>query len=94
MHAAEDNEMLDQGQFGGQPGRTAHDPFFIEEQIQEHSQLTGRSSIKFANDATACCDRILPSIASIATSRSYGTPASVCLVMAQTLLEAKKQCAF
>ena len=88
MHTAEDTGVINQGQFGGRPGRTAHDPVFIEEQIQEYSRLTRYTSIKFANDATACYDRILPSIASIA-SRSFGTPANVCYVMATTLLEAR-----
>ena len=88
MHVAEDTGVINQGQFGGRPGRTAHDPVFIEEQIQEYSRLSRYTSIKFANDATACYDRILPSIASIA-SRSFGTPANVCYVMATTLLEAR-----
>ena len=81
IHNAEDNNILNEGQFGGRPGRTAHDPVFIEEQVQEYSRLTRYTSIKFANDATACYDRILPSLASIA-SQSYGTNKLVCYVMA------------
>ena len=88
IHDAEDNAILNEGQFGGRPGRTAHDPVFIEEQVQEYSRLTRYTSIKFANDATACYDRIIPSLASIA-SQAYGTDKSVCSVMTQTLLEAK-----
>ena len=88
IHIAEDNHILNEGQFGSRPGHTAHDPVFIKEQVQEYSRLTRYLSIKFTNDATACYNRILPSLASIA-SQSYGTAKSVCYVMAQTLLEAQ-----
>ena len=67
MHEAEDTGIVNPGQFRGRPGQTAHNPVFIEEQIQEYSCLTRYTLIKFANDATACYDRILPSIASIAS---------------------------
>ena len=36
IHNAEDNNILNEGQFGRRPGCTSHDPVFIEEQVQEY----------------------------------------------------------
>lgn len=75
VNHAEDNNLFDDGQFSGRPGRTAHNPVLTEEPIDEWSRLTRKSHMKFANDATLCYDRMLASLASTA-SRKCGTPKS------------------
>ena len=70
MHAAEDEGLLNDGQYGSRPNRSAHDPVFIEEIQSEICRASRKSNIKFDNDATSCYDRIIstfcPGIASSA----------------------------
>jgi hypothetical protein len=88
MHAAEDEQLLNDGQYGSRPNRSAHDPVLIEELQSEICRASRKSIVKFDNDATSCYDRILPSLASVA-SRKYGIHKNVAFVMASTLQECK-----
>jgi hypothetical protein len=88
MHAAEDEELLNDGQYGSRPNQSAHDPVFIEEIQSEICRVSRKSNVKFDNDATSCYDCILPSFTSIA-SHKFGIHKNVAFVMASTLQECK-----
>ena len=88
MHNAADNNLMHEGHHRGRPGRTAHGPGAAEEPINKTSRVARRPNAKFANDATSCYDRTMASIASV-TSRKFGVPKTVCMVMAKNLEEAK-----
>ena len=78
--------LLNPGQYGSRPGKTALDPVFIEELQVEISRLSRRSHIKFANDASSCYDRIIPGMANL-MSRKFGMHRKVCFVQGNTLQE-------
>ena len=88
IHQASDLKLLHPGQNGGVPNLNAQNPVFIEEMQNEISRASQKPLVKLNNDATSCYDRILASIACIA-SHKFGTPKSVTLVMANTLKECK-----
>ena len=73
MHSAEDQHLLNEGQYGYWPHRNAHDPVFLEEMQFERDMPSKQETLgyKFDNDATSCYDRILPNMASIAC-RKFG----------------------
>jgi hypothetical protein len=87
MHNAADKKQLNPGQYG-RHGRSPMEPVFIEEMESEISRASKKALVKFDNDATACYDRILASIATI-TSRKCGLHKNAVFVMARTLEEAK-----
>jgi hypothetical protein len=88
MHIVEDEDLLNEGQYGSRPNRNAHNPVFIEELQSEICRVSRKSNVKFDNDATSCYDRILPSFASV-VSRKFGISKNVAFVMASTLQECK-----
>jgi hypothetical protein len=88
MHSAEDQHLLNEGQYGSRPHRNAHDPVFIEEMQFEMCRASRKPLVKFDNDATSCYDRILPNMASIAC-RKFGSDKNMAIVWAKTLEEAK-----
>jgi hypothetical protein len=88
LHAAEDEVLLNNGQYSSRLNRNAHDPVFIEEMQSENCRASRKSNVKFDNDATSCYDRILPAFATIA-SRKFGIHKNVAFVMATTLEECK-----
>ena len=88
VHHAEDNKLLNNNLYGARPGRTAHDPVGIEEFVSEITRLSRKPCIKNTEDATACYDRIIPSLGNLA-SRGYGLHRCVALVQGSTLSEAK-----
>ena len=88
IHQASDQKLLHPGQNGGVPHLNAQNPVFLEEMQNEISRASQKPLVKFDNDATSCYDRILASVACLA-SRKFGTPKSVTLVMANTLKECK-----
>ena len=90
MHHAEDSGILNDGLYGSRAGRSAHDPVFIEILQNEIYRCSMKSGINFDLDATACYDRILASIATIA-SRRMGMSKHVVVVNASTLRDAKFQ---
>ena len=88
MRAAVRDRTLHQGQFGGLPGRDCTSLTFFEEIRYDYSAITRYPFTNFDNDATACYDRILCSIASICGIK-YGIHRDVVFVHAKTLEEAE-----
>ena len=88
MHHAEDNGLLNDGLYGSRPGRSAHEPVLIEVLQNEIYRSSMKSGINLDLDATSCYDRILASIATIA-SRRMGMAKHVVIVNATTLRDAQ-----
>ena len=88
MRKAVNEKTLHPGQFGGLPGRDCTSLTFLEEVRLEYSVLTRYPFSNFDNDATACYDRIVCSIASLA-GKKFGIHRDVIFVHAKTLEEAK-----
>ena len=88
MQLTEDNQLLNEGQYGARPDRNAHDPVFIEEMQYEICQASRTPLVKVDNDATSCYDRILRNMASIACQK-FGLHKNMAFVWANTLEEAK-----
>jgi exonuclease III len=88
MHQAEDLKCLNEGQYGSRPNRRATDPVLLEEIQYEISRATRTPLAITSYDAMACYDRIIPSVAMLA-SRKYGVPESVTTMNAKTLQDAK-----
>ena len=65
IHQGIDKGNLDDGQFGGLPGRDATTPTFIEELQYDICRASRKPLIHFDYDATACYDRIIPNLASL-----------------------------
>jgi len=76
MYKAESKKLLNDGLYGSRPGRSAHDPAFIEVLQNEIYRMSMKSGVNFDLDATSCYDRIVPSVAAI-SSRRVGMPKSV-----------------
>jgi exonuclease III len=75
-------------QFGGLPGKDSLTPTLIEELQYEISKASRRPLVHVDYDAESCYDRIIPSIAMLA-SRAYGMHRNICVINATTLQEAK-----
>ncbi len=88
MHQAEAFQALNDGQFGSRPRRNATDPVFIEELQCEISRATRKPVILTNYDATACYDRIIPSVGML-VSQKFGVPFSVTQTNARTLENAE-----
>ena len=70
---AERNGLLYKGQYGSRPRKCAVDPVLLEVLQTEMSRITRKSLVLMNFDATSCYDRILPSLANLA-SRKFGVP--------------------
>ena len=68
---AEKSGTINEGLFGGRPGREAQSLTFLEELKYDISILTRRTLFHFDNDAASCYDRIIISLASL-INRKYG----------------------
>ncbi|KAI2490869.1 hypothetical protein MHU86_23692 [Fragilaria crotonensis] len=88
MYQAEALAALNDGQYGSRPRRNAIDPVFIEELQCEISRATRKPVVLTNYDATACYDRIIPSVGMLA-SRKFGVPYSVTQTNATTLEKAE-----
>jgi hypothetical protein len=88
MYQAEAFNALNDGQFGSRPRRNATDPVFIEELQCEISRATRKPIVLTNYDATACYDRIIPSVGMI-VSRKFGVPYTVTQANARTLENAE-----
>ena len=87
MHQAEDLQALNEGQYGSRPNRRATDPVLLEE-MQYEISCVARSPLAITSyDAMACHDRIIPSVAILA-SRKFGVAPSVTKANASTLRQA------
>jgi hypothetical protein len=87
-HLPEDNQLLNEGQYGAQSECDAHTSVFIEEMQYEICRASRKPLVKFDNDATSCYDRILPNMTAIAC-RKFGLHKNMAFVWAKTLEEAK-----
>jgi hypothetical protein len=87
MYKALKTKSLHQGQYGGLPGRDCTSLTYLEELRFDYSKLTRYPVANFDNDATACYDRILCAVASLA-GRKYGIYKNIIFIHAQTLEEA------
>ena len=65
LHNSEKLNNLHQGQYGSRPGKCPKTIALMEELRLDYSLLTRTSFINFHNDATACFDRIVVSLASL-----------------------------
>lgn len=88
IHHAEDHHLLNEGLYGSRPGRTAHDPVFLEIMQTETYRTSMKSGINKDLDATSCYDRILTWVASIC-SRRVGINRTVAIVNSRTLEKAR-----
>lgn len=88
MYQAEAHAMLNDGQYGSRPRQNAIDPVFIEELQCKISRATRKPIVLTNYDATACYNRIIPSIGMLAR-RKCGVPASVTQANAVTLEKAE-----
>lgn len=88
MYQAEALAVLNEGQFGSRPRRNATDPVFMEELQCEISRATRKPVVLTNYDATACYDRIIPSIGML-VSRKFGVPFQVTQTNAETLEKAE-----
>ena len=88
MHHAEDNDLLNDGQYGSRPNRCATDPVLIEELQCEISRATRKPVVLTNFDATACYDRIIPNLGMI-VSQKYGVAPTVTKMNATTLHQAE-----
>jgi hypothetical protein len=87
-HHCIDNALLNPGQFGGIPGKDAMTPVFLEELQWETTRASRKTLLRMDFDASSCYDRIIPSIASLA-SRSFGQHQTLCFIHATFLRQAK-----
>ena len=88
MRNSVNERTIHRGQYGGLPGRDCTTITFLEEARLDYSTLTRYSYCNFDNDATACYNRILCTIASLC-GRKYGIHKDVVFVHAKTLEEAE-----
>ena len=88
MHRADAANVLNDGHYGSRPHQQAQDPVLLEELQFELSRVTRKTLVLTNYDATSCYDRIIPSLAMLA-SRKFGVPKSVALANARTLEKAQ-----
>jgi exonuclease III len=84
VHHAEDHDKLGEEQGGSRPGRTAIDIANRKALTYLYTRLTKTSLGTFDNDAKSCYDRIIASLALIA-SRALGMPEVACRIHGQTI---------
>jgi hypothetical protein len=88
IHQAEDNQQLNDGQYGSRPRRNAIDPVLIEEAQFEISRASRKMFVQTNFDASSCYDRIIPNLAMVA-SRKYGVTEESTVLNATTLEKAE-----
>jgi hypothetical protein len=88
LHAAEDRNVLHEGNYGSRPCRSSLDPIGIKVLQVEYSHLTRLAHLKFSNDAEACYDRIIVNLATIISLR-HGVPSEVTTIQGDMLKHAR-----
>jgi hypothetical protein len=88
LYKADNKQLLHPGQYGSRPNRRATDPVLLKELQLEMSRITRKTLIQTNYDATACYDRIIPSLAMI-VSQKYGVHSKVTTTNAVTLRNAE-----
>ena len=68
---AQELEKINQGQYGGCPGRDCTSVTYLKDLRRDISILTQASYANFDNDVASCYDRILMLVASL-SGRKYG----------------------
>ena len=76
MVANSENTTLSEEQWGGRPGRTATDPALRKMLAFEYGRAMFVTIALFANDATACFNRMVPNISTLVAMK-YGVQPSV-----------------
>ena len=85
-HGAEDQQhSSSNSQWGARPGCSTKQPDLCETASCEISQLTQTPLGRLDTDATACCDRIVMSLA-LMICQKHGVPQSACMVVAMALM--------
>ena len=79
----EQHGTFGEGQAGGRPGRLANDVVLQKELTYDIAHCTLISLAMMENDATACFDRMIPSLVNIAL-RSQGVPAEIARLISTT----------
>lgn len=88
LDAANNSNILNDGQFGGHPGCEAQFLTFLEELKYDICYLTWQSMFSFNKNAMSCYDSINFALASLA-NRKYGQHRKVVLIHAKTLEQAR-----
>ena len=84
MFKAERSGLLNEGQYGSRPRKSAYDPVLLEILQAEVSRITRKSLVQMNFDATSCYDRIIPSLANLA-SRKFDVPPTVAQMNVNTV---------
>jgi hypothetical protein len=87
-HAAEDHNVLHEGNYGSRPCQSSLDPIGIEVLQAKYSHLTSLAHLKFSNDAEACYDWIIVNLATI-ISLCHGVPSEVATIQGDMLEHAR-----
>ena len=88
LASADNVGAVNNGQHGGRPGKQATTLTLMEELRYDYAYSTRIPFAQMDNDASACYDRIIPSMASLVGKR-FGIHNNVIFVHATTLQEAK-----
>jgi hypothetical protein len=87
VYGAEDQQHLFNGQWGARPGRSTEQPALYKTMSYEISRLTRTPLGTLDNDAKACYDRIVMSLA-LMICQKHGVPQSACMMVAMALITA------
>jgi hypothetical protein len=88
LHAAEDQNVLHEGNYGSCPCQSLLDPIGIKVLQVEYSHLTRLAHLKFSNNAEACYDRIIVNLATI-ISLCHGVPSEITTIQGDMLEHAR-----
>ena len=87
IHKCIDNDQINPGCYGGLATKQSLDPVFLEMMQYDYTLMTRFDSIKFANDAGSCYDRIIVPPSNV-IARSRGLHAHVAKIHGNTLEKA------
>ena len=90
LYAAEQNNLINNNQWGCRPHRQAQDALLLKELTYNLSCTTKTTLATFDNDATGCFDRVPCTIAMLA-SRRLGAHKNMCRLQADTLRHIQHQ---
>ena len=84
VHRAKDYNMINTGQYGSVPGKTAIELVMLNQISNDICRTNKTNLIRFENDASACYDRILVHLGMMA-ARRCGMPPNAIKTHAETL---------
>ena len=76
--------LLNTGQFGSVPHRTALEPILLTQLTNDNCRILRKNMARFDNDASACFDRIIVPLAMLA-ARRCGMPKQAVQIHAETV---------